>query len=172
MTELSAAEGQRVIGEAIAALTTSGFGAVITPSDAVAAGVIAGLREAGLVPGDLSVTGMGGTLQGTQAVVAGDQLLTTWEPDAPASSVAAALACGQATGVGLPTGIGTTPVDDGAGEVPTVLLTGVVVTRDGSVDGTRSVEDSIVAGRAYGPDTAASICTQDLAQACDDLGMQ
>jgi ABC-type xylose transport system substrate-binding protein len=171
VTELSAAEGQRVVGEAIAALGADGFGAVITPSDAVASGVISGLLEAGLVPGDLSVTGMGGTLPGTQAIVAGDQLLTTWQPDPPAASVAAALACGQATGVGLPTGMTTTQVDNGTGEVPTVLLTGIVVTVDGSVDGTRSVEDSVVAGEAYGPDTVASICTEDLAEACDDLGL-
>lgn len=169
--ELSAAEGQRVIGEAIAAVTSEGFGAVITPSDAVAAGVIAGLVGAGLVPGDISVTGLGGTLPGTQAIVTGDQLLTTWTPDASAAGVAAALACGQATGVGLPEGLTTTAVDNGTGEVTTVQLTGIVVTRDGTPDGTRSVEDTIVADEAYGPDTVASICTDDLAQACDDLGL-
>jgi len=171
VTELTAAEGQRLIGEAIAAVSKDGFGAVITPSDAVASGVIAGLLEAGLVPGDVSVTGAGGTLPGTQAIVLDDQLLTTWDPEAPAASVAAALACGQATGVGLPTGLTTTPIDNGTGQVPTVVLTGIVVTRDGSVDGTRSVADSIVAGEAYGPDTVASICTEDLAAACDELGL-
>ena len=49
--DLTATEGMRVIGEAIAAVTADGFGAVITPGDAVAAGVIAGLREAGIVAG-------------------------------------------------------------------------------------------------------------------------
>ena len=39
--DLTATEGLRVIGEAIAALSGDGFGAVITPGDAVAAGVIA-----------------------------------------------------------------------------------------------------------------------------------
>lgn len=169
--ELSAAEGQRLIGEAIAAVTGDGFGAVITPSDAVAAGVIAGLVEAGLVPGEVSVTGLGGTLPGTQAIVAGDQLLTTWSPEGPAAGVAAALACGQATGVGLPDGLTTTAVDNGTGEVTTVLLTGVVVTRDGTIEGTRSVADSVVADEAYGPGTVASICTEDLTEACDELGL-
>ena len=169
--ELTATEGQRVITETIAVLTTTGFGAVITPADAVAAGVIAGLREAGITPGDLSVTGLGGTLPGTQAIVAGDQLLTTWAPDGPAASIAAALACGEATGAGLPTGLTTTPVDNGTGDVPTVLLTGIVVTSDGSVDGSRSVADTIVADQAFGPDTVAAICTPDLSQACDDLGL-
>ncbi|MET0771840.1 MAG: substrate-binding domain-containing protein [Candidatus Limnocylindrales bacterium] len=169
--ELSAAEGQRVIGEAIAAVTADGFGAVITPSDAVAAGVIAGLQEAGLVPAERSITGRGGSLPGTQAIVAGDQLLTTYAPDAPAASVAAALACGQATGVGLPEGLTTTPVDNGSGPVDTVLLTPIVVTQDGSVDGTRAVVDTIVAGEAYGPDTAAAICVADLTSDCEDLGI-
>lgn len=168
VTELTEAEGQRVMAEAIAALGADGFGAVIAPSDAVAAGVIAGLLDAGLVPADLSVTGAGGTLPGSQAIVLGDQLLTTWDPDAPAASLAATLACAQATGIGLPAGVTTTPVDNGTGEVPTILLTGIVVTVDGSPDGTRSIEDTIIAGEAYGPDTVARICTEELAQACED----
>lgn len=169
--ELTAAEGQRVIGEAIAALGTDGFGAVVTPSDEVASGVITGLLAAGLTPADLSVTGRGGTLPGVQAIVAGDQLLTTWSPEASAASLAATLACGQATGVGLPSGLTTTPVDNGTGEVPTVLLTGIVVTSDGSVEGTRGVADTIVADEAFGPDTVASICVDELIAACDDLGL-
>ena len=65
----------------------------------------------------------------------------------------------------------TTPVDNGAGAVDTVLLTPIVVTQDGSVEGSRGVVDTIVAGEAFGPDTAATICTADLAQACEDLGL-
>ncbi len=169
--DLTALEGQRVISEAIAALTVDGFGAVITPGDAVAAGVIAGLREAGVTPGERSVTGLGGTIPGVQAIVAGDQLLTTWAPDVAAANVAAVIACGEATSVGLPEGLTTTPVDNGTGQVATVLLTGIIVTQDGSVDGTRSVEATIVEGEAFGPDTVATICTEELAQACDDLGL-
>jgi D-xylose transport system substrate-binding protein len=171
VTELTAVEGKRVIEEAIAALTTDGFGAVITPGDAVAAGVIAGLGEAGVDPAAVSVTGLGGTLPGTQAVVAGDQLLTTWSPDAPAASVAAALACGEVTGLGLPEGLTATPVANGTGDVPTVLLTAILVTDDGSVTGTRSVDDTLIAGEAFGPDTVGAICTSELAVACDDLGI-
>jgi hypothetical protein len=159
----------RVIEEAIAAVTADGFGAVITPGDAVAAGVIAGLAAAGLVPAERSVTGLGGTLPGTQAIVLGDQLLTTYQPDAPLASVAAALACGQVTGVGLPEGLTTSPVDDGSGPVDTVLLTPIVVTSDGSVEGSRGVVDTIVADEAFGPATAATICTPELTQACEDL---
>jgi hypothetical protein len=55
--------------------------------------------------------------------------------------------------------------------VATVQLTGIIVTQDGSVEGTRSIEATIVEGRAFGPDTVATICTEELAQACDDLGL-
>jgi D-xylose transport system substrate-binding protein len=167
--DLTAPEGQRVIAEAIAAVTADGFGAVITPGDAVAAGVIAGLREAGIVPAERPVTGLGGSLPGTQAIVLGDQLLTTYAPWGQAARVAASLACGQATGVGLPDGLTTTPRDNGSGPVDTVLLTPIVVTQDGSVEGTRGVADTIVADEAFGPDTAATICTAELTQACEDL---
>lgn len=169
--ELSAEEGQRVVGEAIGALTADGFGAVITPSDAVAAGVITGLREAGITPAERSVTGLGASLAGLQAIVVGDQLLTTWAPEVAAANVAAVIACGEATGAGMPQGLTTTPVDNGAGEVPTVQLTAIVVHQDGSVEGTRSVEATVVEGEAFGPDTVAMICTPELAQACDDLGL-
>ncbi len=167
--DLTAAEGLRVIEAAIAAVTADGFGAVITPGDAVAAGVIAGLTAAGLVPAERSVTGLGGTLPGTQAIILGDQLLTTYLPEAPIASVAATLACGQVTGVGLPEGLTTTPVDNGSGPVDTVLLAPIVVTDDGSLEGTRGVVDTIIAGEAFGPDTAATICTTELSQACDGL---
>jgi D-xylose transport system substrate-binding protein len=173
VSELTAVEGKRVIAEAISALTIDGFGAVVTPGDAVAAGVIAGLQEAGVDPQTMSVTGLGGSLPGTQAVVLRDQLLTTWASDVSAAHVAAALACGQASGLGLPTGMTTTPVNNGTGDVATVLLTPVIVTPEGkdSAQGTRSVADTIVADQAFGPDTVALICTQDVAEACDGLGL-
>jgi D-xylose transport system substrate-binding protein len=171
VTGLTAVEGKRVIEEAIAAVGSDGFGAVITPGDAVAAGVIAGLDEAGVDPATLSVTGADATLPGTQAIVAGDQLLTTWEDPAPLASVAAAIACGQAIGAGFPEGLATAPVDNGTGEVPTVLLTGIVITSDGTIDGSRPVADTLVAGNAFGPDTAAQVCTDDLTEACDDAGI-
>ncbi|MBX3031964.1 MAG: substrate-binding domain-containing protein [Chloroflexi bacterium] len=167
---LNAPEGKRVIEEAIAALGADGFGAVIAPDDAVAAGVIAGLVEAGISPVGRTVTGTGGTLPGTRAVVSGTQTLTTWSPPAAPAQVAAVLACAAVTGAEAPAGLTLTPIDTGAGEVPTVVLSPILVTIKGDVDGTRSVADTIVEDLAFGEDTATQVCA-DLAEACDAAGI-
>jgi D-xylose transport system substrate-binding protein len=168
---LTAIEGKRVIEEAIAAVGADGFGAVIAPDDAVAAGVIEGLRTAD-IPVGRTITGGGGTLPGTRAIVSGTQTLTTWSPPGPAAQVAGVLACAAATGSGTPEGLTLTPIDTGSGAVSTVVLTPIVVGLQGGGDleGTRSVEATIVEDLAFGPDTAAQICA-DLADACDAAGI-
>ncbi len=170
VTALTAIEGKRVIEEVIAAVGADGFGAVIAPDDAVAAGVIAGLQGAGIDPTSRTITGAGGTLPGTQAVVAGTQTITTWSTPAAAAEVAAVLACAVALDLGTPTDLTITPIDSGSGDVPTVILTPILVTVDGSLDGTRSVADTIIAGMAFGADTAAQVCA-DLAEDCDAAGI-
>jgi D-xylose transport system substrate-binding protein len=165
---LTADEGQRIITAAIAALGTDGFDSVITSSDAVAGGVIAGLTAAQIDPATKQVTGGDATVPGVQQVLLGTQLLTTYTPPTPEAQLAAVVACGLATGNGLPEGLVTTPVNNGTADIPSLLLTGIAVTVDGSIAGTRSVADTIIASKAFGPDTTTLICTADVLTACQD----
>ena len=167
-TALTAEEGQRVVTEAIAAIGKDAFDSVVTGDDALAAGVIAGLAAADIVPATKLVTGGDASVAGIQQVLIDNQLLTTFEPPTPEAQLAAVVACGLATGHGLPEGLTTTPLSNGTADIPSLLLSGVVVTVDGSVAGTRSVADTIVAGKAFGPDTVALICTDEYLSACED----
>ena len=171
VTAATADEGQRIITAAIAALGADGFDAVITSSDAVAGGVIAGLTAAQLDPATKQVTGGDATVAGVQQVLLGTQLLTTFAPPTPEAQLAAVVACGLATGQGLPEGLVTTPVNNGTADIPSLLLTDIAVTVDGSIAGTRSVADTIVSVQAFGPDTTALICTGDALTACQDNGI-
>lgn len=166
-TALTAEEGQRIITEAIAAVGADAFDSVVTSDDALAAGVIAGLGAADIVPATRLVTGGNASVSGVQQVLIDNQLLTTFEPPTPQAQLAAVVACGLATGHGLPEGLTTTPLDNGTADIPSLLLSGVVVTGDGSVAGTRSVADTIIAGQAFGAGSAALICTADYLTACE-----
>ena len=167
-TALTAEEGQRIITEAIAAIGVDAFDSVVTSDDALAAGVIAGLTAAQIEPATRLVTGGDASVGGVQQVLIDKQLLTTFAPPTAQAQLAAVVACGLATGHGLPEGLTTTAVNNGTADIPTLLLSGVVVTIDGSVAGTRSVADTIIAGNAFGADTAALICTPDYLSACED----
>ncbi len=167
-TDLTPGEGTRIVADAISGLTVDGFDAVITPSDALASGVIAGLRDASADPATRQVTGGDATVQGVQSVLGGDMLLTTFAAPRPEAQLAAVISCGLATGEGLPEGLSTTPVNNGTADIPTLLLTPIAVTIDGSIAGTRSVADTIIAEEAFGPGTAALVCTGDYLTACTD----
>ena len=164
-------KGQRVITAAISAVGADGFDAVISGDDAVATGVIAGLKAASIEPATRQVTGGDATIPGVQQVLIDQQLLTTFAPPTEEAQLAAVVACGLATGSGLPKSLTTTPVNNGTADIPSLLLTGVAVTTDGSIAGTRSVADTIVAQDAFGPDTTALICTADFETACTDAGI-
>ena len=165
---LTAEEGERIITAALTALGADGFDAVITSDDAVASGVLTGLVAAGIDPATKQVTGGTATIPGVQAVLLGTQLLTTFASPTAQAQLAAVVACGLATGTGLPDGLTTTAVNNGTADIPSLLLMPIPVTIDGSIAGTRSVADTIVAVNAFGADTAALICTADVLAACTD----
>jgi D-xylose transport system substrate-binding protein len=166
VTAATADEGQRVIAAAIAAVGADGFDAVISSDDAVASGVIAGLKAASIEPATRQVTGGVATVPGVQQVLIDQQLLTTFAPPTAEAELAAVVACGLATGQGLPKSLTPTPVNNGTADIPSLLLTPVAVTSDGSIAGTRSVATTVVAEHAFGPDTTALICTPDYETAC------
>ncbi len=168
VTAATADEGQRLITEAITAIGADGFDAVITTDDAVAAGVIAGLTAANITPAARQVTGGNASVAGIQQILVDQQLFTTFAPPTDEAQLAAVVACGLATGTGLPQSLTPTPINNGTADIPALMLTGIVVGLDGSVAGTRSVASTIVADRAFGPDTTALICTGDYATACSD----
>ena len=66
-------------------------------------------------------------------------------------------------------------VNNGTIDVPSVLLTPIAISADGS-NGTKSIQDSVVADQFYGADSAAKICDAKvdpgLTAACTKFGVK
>ncbi|HTL41351.1 MAG TPA: substrate-binding domain-containing protein, partial [Pseudolysinimonas sp.] len=111
--------------------------AVLATSDELARGAAAALLDAGAVPGDgfPVVTGRGCELRSLAALVDGRQYASVLEdPRALADAAMHVLQDGPAAAVGV-------TVDNGAGEIPAVLVAGVPV---------RAVDiDEVVVGSGY-----------------------
>ena len=89
------------------------------------------------------------------------------------AETAAQLACDLAGGK-TPT-VTTAPVNNGTADIASVLLVPIPVTADGS-NGTKSVQDTVVADKFYGADTVTKICDAavdpGLTAACTKYGVK
>lgn len=104
--------------------------AVLVANDGLAGGVIAALTAQGL-NGKVLVTGQDATDAGLQRILSGDQTMTVYKgikaEATAAAQVALLLAAGKKDEAMV---MATGTVDNGAGEVPSILLDPVVVTKD------------------------------------------
>jgi D-xylose transport system substrate-binding protein len=111
-----------------AAITKSGPGidAVLASNDGTAGGAVQALTEEGLA-GKVLVTGQDGDLAACQRIVQGTQTMTVYKPIKLLASRAAEAAVRLAKGQSV---IARSGIDNGKGEVPSLLLEIVAVTRD------------------------------------------
>jgi D-xylose transport system substrate-binding protein len=111
-----------------AAITKSGPGidAVLASNDGTAGGAVQALTEEGLA-GKVLVTGQDGDLAACQRIVQGTQTMTVYKPIKVLASRAAEAAVRLAKGQPV---IARSGIDNGKGEVPSLLLEIVAVTRD------------------------------------------
>jgi D-xylose transport system substrate-binding protein len=105
-------------------------GGILVANDGMAGGVIAALTAQNL-NGKVIVTGQDATDAGLQRILAGDQTMTVYKgikaEATAAAQVALLLAAGKADEANK---LATASVDNGAGEVPSILLDPVIVTAD------------------------------------------
>jgi D-xylose transport system substrate-binding protein len=130
---------------------------VLAANDGLANAAISALKQRKLPP--VPVTGQDATLQGIQNIVAGDQCMTVYKAIKKEADAAAALAIALAKGE-EPTAE-TTPIDNGAEEVPSVLETPVAVNKD-------NISEYL--GEPDFP-TKEDICTGKFAAQCEELGL-
>jgi D-xylose transport system substrate-binding protein len=111
-----------------AAITKSGPGidAVLASNDGTAGGAVQALTEEGLA-GKVLVTGQDGDLAACQRIVQGTQTMTVYKPIKVLASRAAEAAVRLAKGQSV---IARSGIDNGKGEVPSLLLEIVAVTRE------------------------------------------
>jgi D-xylose transport system substrate-binding protein len=130
---------------------------VLAANDGLGNAAISALKQRKL--DQIPVTGQDATLEGIQNIVNGDQCMTVYKAIKGEADAAAELAIALAKGE-EPTAE-TTPIDNGAKEVPSILLEPVPVTKDNI-------------GEYLGePDfpKREEICAGDVAAKCEELGL-
>lgn len=157
----SAENAQREAQQAITALGNNGFAGIYAANDDTGGGAIAALKGAGLNPEEIPVTGQDATVAGLQRILAGQQFMTVYKEITPQAKVSAEIALALAEGEPVPQDKVTEEVDNGAGQVPAVLLEPIAVTKD-------NVKSTVVAD---GFVTASELCTGAYASACKEAGI-
>jgi len=130
---------------------------VLAANDGLGNAAISAIKQREL--DQIPVTGQDATLQGIQNIVNGDQCMTVYKAIKGEADAAAELAIALAKGE-EPT-VETTPIDNGAKEVPSVLLEPVAVDKD-------SIGEYL--GEPDFP-KQEEICAGDLAAKCEELGL-
>ena len=154
-------QAQNEMQQALTALGNKVDG-VYAANDGTASGAIAAMKAAGLDPLP-PVTGQDAELAGIQRILVGEQYMTVYKAIKPEADAAAQLAYDLLTQTEVPASMtnGKT-VNNGAYDVPSVLLTPIAVTKD-------NIKSTVVADGFW---TVAQICTADYANACAAAGLQ
>jgi D-xylose transport system substrate-binding protein len=152
-------KAQDEMQQAITAVGQNGFNGVYAANDGTAGGAIAAMKSAGITPTERPTTGQDAELAGIQRILAGTQYMTVYKAVKPEAQQAAQMAVDVANGR-KPT-IANKKTDNGQGQIPSVILTPVAVTKD-------NVKDTIVKDGFW---KTNQICTSAYASACKAAGL-
>jgi D-xylose transport system substrate-binding protein len=150
-------EAQQLMEQFIAAVSPTGFDAAYQANDGTAGGAIAAMKAAGIDPKTKPTVGQDAELAAIQRILAGEQYATVYKRIQPEAEKTAELACALFKGEKPAAGVVNGKVNNGTGDVPSVLLVPVAVSLSGG-GVTQSVADTVVKDKFYGPDSAAKIC--------------
>jgi len=153
-------QAQNEMTQALTALSNRVDG-VLAANDGTAGGAIAAMKAAGL--GVLPpVTGQDAELVAIQRILVGEQYMTVYKAIKAEAEAAATLAYDLLMERPVPAYLLNSTVNNGAIEVPSVLLVPVAVTK-------ANVDTTIIADGFW---KAADICTDEFAQACAEAGVR
>jgi D-xylose transport system substrate-binding protein len=153
---------QQQMEQTITSLGNDGFDAVYVANDGMAGGAIAALKGAQIDPASRFVTGQDAELAGIQRILAGEQLMTVYQPIIDIAETSAELAVPIAQGEEPPADLAKDKVDNGAKQVPSVLLDTIAIQPD-------NIQSTVV---KEGFLDASDICTGKYAQYCKEAGVQ
>jgi D-xylose transport system substrate-binding protein len=154
------AEAQQEMEQAITRLGEDGFVGVYAANDGTAGGAIAAMKAAGISPLP-PITGQDAELAAIQRILAGEQYMTVYKAIKPEAEIAAEVAIALGRGEDPPDDQVNQDVDNGDGDIPSMILDPVSVTAE-------NVNDTIVKDGFW--DTA-DICEGDYATACEEAGI-
>lgn len=154
-------QAQNEMQQALTALGNKVDG-VYCANDGTASGAIAAMKAAGLSPIP-PVTGQDAELAAIQRILVGQQYMTVYKAIKPEAEAAAQLAYDLLKNQTVPASMtkGKT-TNNGAMDVPSVLLTPIAVTKD-------NIKSTIVKDGFW---SASQICTTDYQSACQAAGLQ
>jgi len=151
-------EAQQLMEQFIAAVSPTGFDAAYQANDGCAGGAIAAMKAAGIDPKTKPTTGQDAEVAAIQRILSGEQYVTVYKRIQPQAEKTAELACALFKGEKPNAALVNGNVNNGTGDVPSILLVPVAVTAKGGGT-TQSVADTVVKDKFYGPDSVAKICT-------------
>jgi D-xylose transport system substrate-binding protein len=154
-------KAQTEMEQALTAVGKDKIDGVYTANDGTGGGAIAALKGAGVDVKGLPTTGQDAELAAIQRIIAGEQGMTVYKAIKPEAEAAATLAVALVRGEDPPAGLVNGETDNGAGKVPSVLLTPTAVTKD-------KVADTVIKD---GFTKASDLCTGRYAKFCTDLGI-
>lgn len=150
-------EAQQLMEQFIAAVNKDGFDAAYCANDGTAGGAIAAMKAAGIDPKTRPTCGQDAEVAAVQRILSGEQYLTVYKAIQPEAEKTAELACALFKGEKPAADVVNSKVNNGTTDVPSVLLVPIAVTATGGGT-TKSVAETIVKDKFYGPDTVAKIC--------------
>jgi D-xylose transport system substrate-binding protein len=153
-------KAQQEMEQSITAVGKDGFDGVYVANDGMAGGAIAALKGAQIDPAQRPVTGQDAEVAGVQRILAGEQLMTVYQPIKKIAETSAQLAVAIARGQ-TPPDIAKARVNNGREQVPSVLLDTIVITKD-------NIRETLIADGFL---TAEQICTGVYAQPCQEAGI-
>ena len=154
-------KAQTQMEQAITAAGKDGFDGVYAANDGTAGGAIAAMKGAGVDPSTKPTTGQDAEVAGVQRILAGEQFMTVYKAIKPEAEQAAQLAFALSQGEEPPAGLVNAKTDNGAGQVPSVILKPVAVTKD-------NVADTVIKDGFIKPE---ELCTGKYADACTEAGV-
>jgi D-xylose transport system substrate-binding protein len=155
-------KAQQEMEQSITSLGKSGFNGVYAANDGTAGGAIAAMKGNGIQPASKPTTGQDAELAAVQRILAGEQYMTVYKAVKPEAEGAATLAVAIVQGKQPAAGLVTGNTDNGQGQIKSVILTPVAVTKD-------NINDTIVKDGFW---SAAQICTAQYAADCKSAGIQ
>ncbi|MDH6575398.1 substrate-binding domain-containing protein [Kitasatospora sp. MAP5-34] len=145
--------------DAIHSLGKDGIQGVYSANDGMAASIVQTLQANGM--NNVPVGGQDAAIDAIRRVISGEQAYTIYKPYKPEADAAANIAVYLLEGLDI-TSVASSITPSGGAEIPSMLLTPLVVTK-------QTVADTVIAGGLY---KASDVCNQQYADACNTLGIK
>jgi D-xylose transport system substrate-binding protein len=148
--------------QSITALGKDGFVGAYSANDGMAGGMIAAMKSAGIDPSTRPITGGDSEAAAIQRILTGEQYSTIYLAIKQQAETSAEIAVAAAQGKDAPADVVDAKVDNGAKQVPSVLLSPIAVTKD-------NIDDTVIKDGFL---TVDEICTGSYKSACKEAGIQ